>query len=77
MQSEEETYSAIQPVRETSLPRPGAWNTVIIWRSRVPASLTMFLHYVLLLLLLPPPPCWGIWFEGILGGEAGLLAVWV
>ena len=38
-------YSAIQTVRATSLPRPDAWNRIIIWHSMVSTSLAIFLQY--------------------------------
>jgi len=61
----------------TSPLRPDAWNRVIIWHSMVLVSFTIFLQYAQpATSTAAPPPCRGIWFEGVLGGEAGLLAVW-
>lgn len=67
---------AIQPLgkHRTFLQSLGSRDMVITLHSRASASFTVFLYYTFLATstAVPPPPCQES--EGVLGGEAGLLA---
>lgn len=76
-------YTAtIQPVRRSIQPAsPGQMPGIESYYGTVGCFLPLqsfsTIRPALLLRLLLPPSCCGVWFEGVLGGEASLLSGWV
>lgn len=71
-------HPASQEKHSACLPRPNAWNRVVLWHSRVLSSFAIFLHYTPSLATSTPAPSFLLWRLVWRGpGRRGQPALWL